>query len=132
MKAALLRRVILGYQVSKQYIVSLRVSRLNVVDIDNVRAPLDDDLFDRLRQVHGAITSGMAPKRCPIEAVFVVGKVAGQFKLQLAPTIEIKTRPTVYVVAVPLVLVADRDPAFIISIAQAIHEPTPIAMCFHP
>lgn len=107
MKAVLLRRFMFCYQVSKQYVVSLRVGWLNVVDINNVRAPLDEDFFDRQRQVYGAITSGMASERCPIEAVIVVAKVAGQFKPQVAPTIKIKTRPTVYVIAVPLVLVAD-------------------------
>src|SRR4051794_41137337 len=76
----------------------------------NFIARFDDDLLQRQRQIHNAVASMRPPPGGFEFAGGVVGVSAGQWKTHVAPAVKIYRRPTMGVVAVPIVLGAGRCP----------------------
>ena len=122
---------VFGKEIGEQHVGGIRGDQ--VIDFDDVCATLDDDLFERQRQIDDAVSLAVvAPEAGARVAVTIPRLITGQFESQIAPAVEVEGAPAVGVIDVPFPFLADTEPAFAFGVAQAIHKAAPIAGGSHP
>src|SRR5262249_55188096 len=96
-----------------------------LIDVDIVSAQFDDDARQLYRQIDDPLGVVLPPDRIGA-AIVVTGLVAGQGEADVLPAVEVEVRPTVHVVAVPIVARADALPAFALRVLDFVNDAAPV------